>query len=79
MGFGFDGRSRTKPALAETGTNLAPGYAKADALVEYEIAPVTFKLNLNNIFDRVYADSIYRGFMVPGPARTLLLSVSSKF
>jgi len=79
LGFGFDGRSRTRPALAETGSNIAPGYLKADALVEVDMAPVTFRLNLFNLFDRPYADGIYRGFTVPGTARSAQLTVVTKF
>ncbi len=79
MGFGFDGRSGTKPALAETGSNVAPGYVKADALVEYRLEPVTFKLNLINLFDRTYADGIYRGFTVPGAGRSAQVTVATRF
>ena len=79
LGLGIDGRSKTKPALAETGSNQAPGYAKADALVEYSLKPVTFKLNLFNLLDRAYADGIYRGFTVPGVARSAQFSIVTTF
>lgn len=79
LGLGVDGRSATKPALAETGNNIAPGYTKADALVEYQLAPVTFKLNLINLFDRAYADGIYRGFTVAGVGRSMQVTVATRF
>lgn len=79
LGFGFDGRSKTKPAQAETGTNVAPGYVKADAMAEYVVENVTFKLNLTNLFDRTYADGIYRGFTVAGPGRGGQLTVATRF
>jgi len=79
VGFGIDGRSKTKPALAETGVNVAPGYVKADAMVEVEVAPMTFKLNLINLTDKVYADGIYRGFTVPGATRSAQVTVTTKF
>lgn len=78
VGFGIDGRSKTKPALAETGVNVAPGYVKADAMVEVEMAPMTFKLNLINLTDKVYADGIYRGFTVPGATRSAQVTVTTK-
>jgi len=79
VGFGIDGRSKTKPALAETGSNVAPGYVKADAMVEYEMAPLAFRLNLVNLGDTVYADGIYRGFTVPGATRSAQFTVTTKF
>ena len=52
---------------------------KADALVEYRLEPVTFKLNLINLFDRTYADGIYRGFTVPGAGRSAQVTVATRF
>ncbi len=79
LGVGADGMSSRLPALAEAGTNLAPGYVKADALIEYDATAYRIKLNLNNLFDKVYADGVYRGFVVPGPARGAQLTVSAVF
>lgn len=79
IGVGADGMSSRKPALAETGLNRAPGYAKVDGLVEYLSGPYTMRLNLKNLFDRVYADGLYRGFTVPGETRAAQLTVSATF
>ena len=79
VGVGADGMSSRKPALAETGLNRAPGYAKVDGLVEYLSGPYTVRLNLKNLFDRVYADGLYRGFTVPGETRAAQLTVSATF
>lgn len=79
VGLGADGMSSRKPALAETGINRAPGYAKVDALVEYASGPYTVRLNVKNLFDRVYADALYRGFTVPGETRAAQLTVSATF
>ncbi len=39
------------------------GFVAVDAMVEYAIDDKTsVKLNVNNLFDKVYADSLYRGF-----------------
>ena len=37
------------------------------------------KLNVNNLFDKVYADSLYRGFYVPGAARSVQLTLKTRF
>ena len=80
LGGGFTAVSENKPANAETSTNRAPGYVKADALVEYLWdAHNLFKVNLDNLTDTVYYSSLYRGFAVPGPARSLRLTWTVKF
>ena len=41
----------------------ASGFGVVDAMVEYAIDDKTsVKLNVNNLFDKVYADGLYRGF-----------------
>ena len=80
VGGGFNGLSSVTPADAPAGSLLrAPGYVKADALVEYEAHPYTVKLNLLNLFDQEYADLVYRGHVVPGQARAAQLTVGLKF
>ena len=85
LGVGADGMSSRVPALAESGdmltgvVNRAPGYVKADALLEYDAGPWRAKLNLINLFDVVYADGLYRGFTVAGPGRGAQLTVSALF
>jgi catecholate siderophore receptor len=80
LGGGFTAVSENKPANAETSTNRAPGYVKADALVEYQWdANNQFKFNLDNLTDTVYYSSLYRGFVVPGPARSLRVTWTVKF
>jgi catecholate siderophore receptor len=79
FGLGADGMSNRVPASAETSTSRAPGYAKADALIEYQAASYKVKLNLNNLFDKVYVDGVYRGFTVWGPTRNAQLSFNQKF
>lgn len=79
VGLGADGMSDRVPAQAEAGVNRAPGYVKADALLEYNAGPWRAKLLISNLTDTVYADGIYRGFTVPGPTRSALLTVGLKF
>ncbi|AKJ26774.1 catecholate siderophore receptor [Caldimonas brevitalea] len=79
VGIGADGMSDRKPAQGETALNVAPGYVKADAMVEYVTGPYTVKLNVMNLTDKVYADGIYRGHVVPGTTRSAQLTLAAKF
>lgn len=80
VGGGLTAVSTNKPANAVTSTNRAPGYVKADALVEYRISEGnTLKLNIDNIFDKVYYNTLYRGFAAPGDARSVRVTLTSKF
>lgn len=80
VGGGFIAVSQNKPAAAETTTNRAPGYLKWDGLVEYQIsAAQTLRLNVENIGDRVYYSSLYRGHAVPGASRYARLTWAVKF
>ncbi len=79
VGVGADGMSGRVPAAAETSGNRAPGYIKADALVEYETMDYKIKLNVVNLFDKVYVDGVYRGFTVWGPTRGAQLSLTRTF
>lgn len=80
IGGGFTAVSQNKPANSVTTTNRAPGYVKADALVEYRINEGnTVKLNIDNLFDKVYYNTLYRGFAAPGDERSVRLTLTSKF
>ena len=93
VGGGFTAVSQNKPANAVTQTqtvngvpivslnpNRAPGYVKADALVEYRINEGnTLKLNIDNLFDKVYYNTLYRGFAAPGAERSVHVTLTSKF
>jgi catecholate siderophore receptor len=72
--------SQNKPANSVTTGNRAPGYVKADALVEYRVnASNSLKLNIDNVFDKIYYNTLYRGFAAPGDARSVRLTLTSKF
>lgn len=80
VGGGLTAVSQNKPANSVTTDNRAPGYVKADALVEYRInAGNTVKLNIDNLFDKVYYNTLYRGFAAPGDARAVRVTLTSKF
>lgn len=61
--------------------NSVPGYVRWDAMLTYDQPSYTIKLNVQNLFDRVYYDALYDngGFTVPGQARRFILSGEYKF
>lgn len=61
--------------------NTAPAYTRWDAMLSYEQAQWSARLNVKNVFDTLYYDSVYDngGFTVPGPRRTAILSAEYKF
>ncbi|MFT4991669.1 MAG: catecholate siderophore receptor [Polaromonas sp.] len=80
IGGGMTAVSQNKPANSVTTQNRAPGYVKADALLEYRINQSNaIKLNIDNLFDKVYYNTLYRGFAAPGLARSVHLTLTSKF
>ena len=80
VGGGFTAVSQNKPSNSVTTINRAPGYVKADALVEYRVSQDTaLKLNVDNMFDKVYFNTLYRGFAAPGDERSVRLTLTSKF
>ena len=61
--------------------NTAPAYVRWDAMAMYEAKSWTLRVNLKNLFDTVYYDSIYDngGFTVPGTRRAVTATVEYKF
>ncbi len=61
--------------------NRAPGYARLDAMASYEQPKWAVRLNVFNLLDKVYYDSIYDngGFTVPGNRRTAIVTTEFKF
>lgn len=76
--IGFNqGNATTAPTTAQW---FAPGYATVDLMAEYALNNrVTFKANINNLADKYYADSLYRGHYVPGAGRIVQTNVTIKF
>jgi catecholate siderophore receptor len=80
VGGGMTAVSQNKPADSATTVNRAPGYARVDGFTEYAIDEKnSVKANLDNVFDRVYYSALYRGFAVPGMARSLRVTWTTKF
>ena len=77
VGGGITAVSENHPASASVANliNTAPGYVKADALVEYQINPRNaLKLNIDNVGDTVYYSSLYQGWPSLAPGRSVRLT-----
>ncbi|MDZ4201206.1 MAG: TonB-dependent siderophore receptor [Gallionella sp.] len=78
LGAGLNYRSEQNPEGQRT--LVAKSFATADAMVEYTVSDSTsLKLNVTNLTDKLYADSLYRGFYAPGAARSVQLSLKTLF
>ncbi len=77
VGAGINFRSKQTPVQSSI---EAPGFATVDLLVEYRINDTfTVKANLNNVSDKYYADTLYRGHYVPGQGRVLQVNMTARF
>ncbi|MDQ9168887.1 TonB-dependent siderophore receptor [Oxalobacteraceae bacterium R-40] len=74
--------SATAPTLnGEYHPNTAPSYTRWDAMIAYEQPSWGLRLNVKNLFDKLYYDSVYEngGFAVPGVGRQVILTAEYKF
>ena len=71
----------TLPGGTKFHPNTAPAYERWDAMVSYGQNKWLVRLNVQNLFDKVYYDAIYDngGFAVPGTRRKGILSAEYKF
>jgi catecholate siderophore receptor len=78
VGAGLNYRGEQNPEGQRT--LVAKSFATADAMVEYTVSDSSsLKLNVTNLSDKLYADSLYRGFYAPGAARSVQLSLKTLF
>ncbi len=78
MGAGLNHRSEQNPEGARHVT--APAFTTVDAMAEYTLSDATLlKLNITNLGNQLYADSLYRGFYMPGASRRVELSLKTLF
>lgn len=78
LGAGLNHRGEQHPE----GQRLikAKAFTTADAMVEYTFDErFSAKLNVTNLTDELYADTLYRGFYGPGAPRTVQLSLKAMF
>jgi catecholate siderophore receptor len=76
IGGGLNARSSDTP---QQSTIVAPRFVTADLMAEYLLGPVSFKLNVSNITDKLYADVLYRGHYIAGKGRTVQLTTAARF
>ena len=83
LGFNPSGAGAvpTLPGSTEFHANTVPAYVRYDAMVSYEVARWNLRLNVKNLFDKVYYDALYDngGFTTPGTRRTAILTGEYKF
>ena len=61
-------------------TRRAPGYWSFDAMAAYDLTDkVTARVNVYNLADNRFIDNIGGGHLVPGPARSVVLSLDFHF
>jgi catecholate siderophore receptor len=78
VGGGLNHRGEQSP---EGNRNVvAPAFTTLDAMAEYSFSDATtLKFNVSNLTNKLYADTLYRGFYGPGAPRTLQVSLKSLF
>ena len=80
VGAGLNFRSRQSPADTSAPTWEAPGFMTADLMAEYALdANLTLKLNVSNIANKLYADTLYRGHYIPGAGRLVQATLTARF
>jgi catecholate siderophore receptor len=78
LGSGLNYRGEQNPDGARTKT--AAAFTTVDAMAEYTLNDANvLKFNISNLTNKLYADSLYRGFYAPGAPRRVELSWKSMF
>lgn len=82
--FGYQPSSANANTLFVNGQfkpNTLAGYTRWDAMAAYEAQKWAVRLNVKNLFDTVYYDSLYDngGFTVPGNRRQAIITTEYKF
>ena len=78
IGAGLNWRGSQNPEGARH--VRADSFVTADAMAEYTINDRwSAKLNISNLTDELYADSLYRGFYAPGAPRRVELTLKTLF
>jgi len=79
VGGGLNARSSQTPNRNPAGI-VAPSFVTGDLLAEYTLnEQVGFKLNVNNVTDKLYADALYTGHYIPGAGRSVQLTMTARF
>lgn len=82
IGGGFTHVSEQGPSSASAVNlaNRAPAYTKWDAMLEYAFSQNhTFRLNIDNLTDKVYYSSLYQAWPSMAPLRTVRVTWTGRF
>jgi catecholate siderophore receptor len=82
VGGGFTAASQNGPSSANAAAlaNRAPGYTRWDAMLEYVYNEKhSFRLNVDNLTDKVYYSSLYQAWPSLAPLRTVRATWSGRF
>jgi catecholate siderophore receptor len=79
VGGGLNARSSQTP-IRNPGW-AAPRFVTADLMAEYTAVQnhLSFKFNLSNVTDKLYAEALYTGHYIPGAGRIFQATASLKF
>jgi catecholate siderophore receptor len=79
IGGGLNARSAQTPNRNPPGI-VAPGFVTGDLLAEYRFNPqIAFRLNVINVTDKLYADSLYSAHYIAGQPRTFYATMTARF
>ncbi|MES2181707.1 MAG: TonB-dependent receptor [Pseudomonadota bacterium] len=80
-GYNPSGAAGANIVNGEFKPNVVPGYTRWDAMLAYEAKKWAVRLNVKNLFDKVYYGDVYDngGFTVPGNRRQAILTTEYKF
>ncbi len=79
LGGGLNARSSQTPNRNPVGI-VAPSFVTGDLMAEYTMSEaVAFKLNVNNVTNKLYADSLYTGHYIPGLGRKVQVTMTARF
>lgn len=79
LGAGLNARSAQTPNRNPAGI-IAPHFVTGDLLAEYSVSnALAFKLNVLNVSNTLYADSLYSGHYIPGAGRSVQLTMTTRF
>ena len=80
FGGGLNFRSKQAPADVTAPAWEAPSFVTGDVMAEYAFNDqYKIKANVNNVSNKLYADSLYRGHYIPGAGRIYQLSLTVNF
>ena len=79
VGGGLNARSSQTPNRNPVGV-VIPHYVTGDLIAEYTMSDaISFKLNVNNVTNRLYADSLYTSHYIPGAGRMVYLTMTARY